>query len=329
MKTAIITGITGQDGSYLSKYLLSKDYKIIGITRDTSEANLKNLKYLGIDGSVTLIKANLSDLSNIIRIVEKNDPHEIYNLAAQSSVGLSFEQPIGTMEFNIISTINLLEAIRIINPKIKFYEASSSEMYGKVDENNLPIVENTVIHPVSPYAISKAAAHWATINYREAYGIFAVCGILFNHESALRGENFVTKKILNTAVKISLGLGNKLTLGNLNIIRDWGYAPEYVKMMWLMLQKDCAEDYIICSGSPNTLTEFAEGVFSKLNLDFIKYVDINPVFYRPVDLKIIYGNNAKAKKNLGWDYNIKLDKLIDLLVEDEIEYVRWELNEYK
>ena len=325
MKTAIITGITGQDGAYLAKYLLNKKYKIIGITRDTSELNIKNLRYLGIEGKLTLVKANLSDLSNIIRIIEKTSPQEIYNLAAQSSVGLSFDQPIGTMEFNIISTINQLEAIRIVNPKIKFYEASSSEMYGRVNNSELPIIENTVIHPVSPYAISKAAAHWATINYREAYGIFAVCGILFNHESVLRGENFVTKKIVNSAIKISLGLKKKLALGNLNISRDWGYAPEYVKMMWLMLQKDIPEDYIICSGEVFTLTDFVKGIFARLNLDYKKYVEIDETLFRPVELKMIYGDNTKAKKELGWKYSINFNKLLDLLIEEEKKYVNWEL----
>lgn len=323
MKTAIITGVTGQDGAYLSELLLAKGYKVIGITRDTSEFRLRNLKFLDIADKIELIKANLTDLSNIFRILEKSEPDELYHLAAQSSVGLSFEQPIGTLEFNIISTANLLEAIRIINPKVRFYHASSSEMYGKLKQEQLPVTEETVLHPVSPYSISKASAHWTTINYREAYGLHSVCGILFNHESALRGDNFVTKKILNTAIKIKKGIEKELVLGNLDVKRDWGYAPEFVKAMWLMLQQDNADDYIICSGIPHSLKQFAETAFELLNLEFDKHVKINKDFYRPVELEIIYGNNAKAKKNLNWDYSVTFGELIGRLLRDEEKFIEW------
>lgn len=324
MKTAIITGVTGQDGAYLSELLLAKGYKVIGITRDTSEFRLRNLKFLDIADKIELIKANLTDLSNIFRILEKSEPDELYHLAAQSSVGLSFEQPIGTLEFNIISTANLLEAIRIINPKVRFYHASSSEMFGKLKQEQLPVTEETVLHPVSPYSISKASAHWTTINYREAYGLHSVCGILFNHESALRGDNFVTKKILNTAIKIKKGIEKELVLGNLDVKRDWGYAPEFVKAMWLMLQQDNADDYIICSGIPHSLKQFAETAFELLNLEFDKHVKINKDFYRPVELEIIYGNNAKAKKNLNWDYSVTFGELIGRLLRDEEKFIEWE-----
>lgn len=323
MKTAIITGVTGQDGAYLSELLLAKGYKVIGITRDTSEFRLRNLKFLDIADKIELIKANLTDLSNIFRILEKSEPDELYHLAAQSSVGLSFEQPIGTLEFNIISTANLLEAIRIINPKVRFYHASSSEMFGKLKQEQLPVTEETVLHPVSPYSISKASAHWTTINYREAYGLHSVCGILFNHESALRGDNFVTKKILNTAIKIKKGIEKELVLGNLDVKRDWGYAPEFVKAMWLMLQQDNADDYIICSGIPHSLKQFAETAFELLNLEFDKHVKINKDFYRPVELEIIYGNNAKAKKNLNWNYSVTFGELIGRLLRDEEKFIEW------
>ena len=297
MKTALITGITGQDGPYLAEFLLSKNYRVIGFTPDKSEFQMRNLKYLGLKDKIELFTANLLDLSNIIRIIDKTNPDEIYHLAAQSSVGLSFEQPIGTLEFNIISTANMLEAIRIINSKIRFYNASSSEMYGNVMENQLPVTEESVLHPVSPYGISKAAAHWITINYRQAYGLFATCGILFNHESVLRGDNFVTKKILNAAVKIKIGIEKELVLGNVNIYRDWGFAPEYVKAMWLMLQQDKPDDFVICSGEHHSLEEFTRTVFQKLDLTYDKYV--------------------------------KFDELIEQLINDEKKYIEWVLQNGK
>lgn len=320
---ALITGITGQDGAYLSKLLLDKGYDVIGITRDTSDIRTTNLRYLGIDKDVELVKANLLDLSNILRLMSEYKPDEMYNLAAQSSVGLSFEQPIGTLEFNIISTANMLEAIRNASAGTRFYNASSSEMYGKIKPENLPVTEETVLHPVSPYSISKASAHWITVNYREAYDLFAVCGILFNHESALRGENFVTKKILEGAVKIKKGLQENITLGNLDVSRDWGYAPEYIKAMWLMLQQDKADDYIICSGEANTLEDFTRKVCEKTGIDYDEKVKFSKKFYRPVDLEIIYGDNSKAKKVLNWDYNITFDELIEKLVEDEERFLEW------
>jgi len=326
MKTAIITGITGQDGAYLSKFLLKKGYNIIGLIRNNSKSNLKNLEYLDIKEKIKFIKANLLDLPNIIKIIEKNKIDEIYNLAAQSSVGLSFNQPIETLEFNIVSTTKLLEAVRITNPKIKFYQASSSEMFGNVKKENLPINENFLLHPISPYGISKAASHWITLNYREAYNLFAVCGIFFNHESVLRNKNFVTKKIINAAVKISLDLADELRLGNMKVYRDWGYAPKYVEAMWLMLQQDKPDDYVISSGEVHGLEEFVIRVFEKLNLNVDKFVKIDESLYRPNDLEINYGDNSKAKRELKWEYNISFDKLINQLVEDEIQYVKWKSN---
>ena len=323
MKKALITGVTGQDGAYLSELLLGKGYEVKGITRDGSDIRTTNLSYLGILNDIELIQADLLDLSNLLRVIKDTAPDEIYNLAAQSSVGLSFQQPIGTLEFNIISTANLLEAIRSIKPETKFYNASSSEMYGRLRPENLPVTEETVLHPVSPYSISKASAHWITINYREAYDLYAVCGILFNHESALRGENFVTKKILEGALRISKGMLDKITLGNLSISRDWGYAPEYIKAMWLMLQQETPDDYIICSGQANTLENFTKKVFAENRVDYDKHVEFGEKLYRPVDLEIIYGDNSKAKKNLDWKYDISFDELIKKLVEDESKFFEW------
>jgi len=325
MKNAIITGITGQDGTYLANFLLNKGYSIIGLVRNNSRTNMRNLRYLDIDDKINFIKIDLLNISNIVRIVEKNEIDEIYNLAAQSSVGLSFSQPIETLEFNIVSTAKLLEAMRVTNPKIKFYQASSSEMFGNVKKENLPINESFSLHPLSPYGVSKAASHWITINYREAYDLFAVCGIFFNHESVLRNKNFVTKKIINTAVKISLGLADELRLGNMKIYRDWGYAPKYVEAMWLMLQQDDLDDYIISSGEVHSLEEFVVKAFEKLNLNVDKFVKIDESLYRPNDLEINYGDNSKAKNKLNWNYYMNFDQLICKLVDDEIEFIKWEL----
>lgn len=326
MKTAIITGITGQDGAYLSKFLLSKNYKVIGITRSISSSNTKGLEFLGIINDIELIEANVFDLSNIIRIIEKYKPDEFYNLAAQSSVGLSFEQPIGTLEYNIISVANILEAIRIIGKGIKFYQSSSSEMFGNVPKYILPIEENFIIRPASPYAISKAAAHWIATNYREAYNLFISSGILFNHESVLRRPNFVTKKIISTAIKIKEGKLDKLKLGNINIKRDWGYAPLYVEAMWKMLNIEKPNDYIICTGEAHSLEEFIESVFKFLDLDYRNHIISDTNLIRPVDLEIIYGNPKKAKIELGWGYDLKFEQLIQKLVEDEIEFLKWSKN---
>lgn len=323
-KIALITGVTGQDGSYLSKFLIEKGYRVVGLIREDSSAALRNLEYLGVLNQIELIPTNLLSLPALINLIRTLQPDEIYNLAAQSSVGVSFQNPVLTIEFNTMSTANLLEAIRTTSPKTRFYQASSSEMFGNV--KTLPITNETPIHPVSPYGISKAASHWITINYREAYGLFAVCGILFNHESPLRGRNFVTKKVLETAVKICMGLTDSLTLGNLAVFRDWGYAPEYVKATWLMLQRDVPDDFIICSGEARSLEEFVREVFRKLDLDFEKFVKVDTTMHRPVDIEILYGDNKKAKQQLGWEYNITFMELIETLVRDELKCVEWELS---
>ena len=329
MKTALITGITGQDGTYLSKFLLEKDYKVVGITRNLQSGNLNGLSFLGVENDVQLVEANVFDLSNIIRLLEKYKPDEFYNLAAQSSVGLSFEQPIGTLEYNIISVANILEAIRIVNKDIKVYQSSSSEMYGNVNKNLLPIDENFNIHPASPYAISKAAAHWICVNYREAYKLFISSGILFNHESVLRRQNFVTKKIISSAFKIKKNELDFLKVGNTSIMRDWGYAPEYIKVMWKMLNVEKPSDYIICTGEAHTLQEFIDKVFIKLGLDPAKYVKFDKALYRPVELETIFGNPNKAKAELEWNYSMSFDDLINKLIEDEMKYNEWWMNKSK
>lgn len=323
MKTALITGIQGQDGAYLSKLMLDKGYRIVGTCRESTPLTRRSLRFLEIENKVEIIVHDGMNLKTVIRLLEEVQPDEIYNLAAQSSVAVSFKKPLETLSYNIMSVSHILEAIRTVNPKIRFYQASSSEMFGNVNSNILPIHENTVIHPVSPYAISKAAAHWLTVNYRETYDLHLSCGILFNHESALRGANFVTKKIINTAVHIALNHTGQLRLGNLEAKRDWGYAPAYTEAMWKILQKNKAEDYIICSKEAHSISEFAEKVFVTLGLELDKHLIIDPELYRPLDLEIIYGDNTKAKKALQWEYDMTFDSLIKKLVEDEIKFVEW------
>ena len=317
MKTAIITGITGQDGAYLSQLLLSKNYNVIGLTRSYNQNNFKGLEYLGVLPDITIQDCDLTDITQVIKIIQKHAPDEIYNLAAQSSVSLSFNQPIGTIQFNIISTLNLLEAIKMSKPSkdIKFYHASSSEMFGLVKQ--LPITENTVFHPLSPYAISKAAAHWLTVNYRESYRLFACCGILFNHESYLRSENFFVKKVIRESLKIKYGLQEVLQVGNIDIKRDFGFAKKYVEVMWLMLQQEQPDDYLVCSGKSVSLRSIIEHIFKRLSLPAEKMV-ISKDLYRPTDIEDIYGDNSKARAKLHWNYDLDFfDVIDDMLAEEE------------
>lgn len=316
MKTAIITGITGQDGPYLAELLLSKQYKVIGIVRSYNNSSLTKLNYLTAGQNIHLEECDLTDMSSIVKLLHKYKPNEVFNLAAQSSVGLSFEQPIGTIQFNTLSVLNLLESIRIVDKSIKFYQASSSEMFGKVKK--LPVDESTTMHPLSPYAISKASSYWTVINYRESYGLFACNGILFNHESILRSNNFFVKKVIIESIKISKGLEQVLKVGNIEIRRDFGYAPEYVKAMWLMLQSDTPEDFIICSGQSVSLKEIIYYVFKRLDINNDKLI-IDPALYRPTDIEDIYGDNSKAKKILKWEYNLSFFQVLDILIEKEIE----------
>lgn len=319
LKIAFITGISGQDGAYLSKLLLEKGYKIIGITRNNHIDSLEKLKYLEIDKHIVMEECDLLDISSIIALINKYQPDEIYNLAAQSSVGLSFKQPIGTINFNIVSVLNLLEAIRLNKPDIRFYQASSSEMYGKV--SNLPVNINTPMHPLSPYAISKASAHWTVVNYREAYGLYACNGVLFNHESYLRSTGFFVKKVLHETVRNQDNSSWVLKVGNIDIKRDFGYSPNYVEAMWLMLQADSPDDLIICSGKSITLRSIIEYIFNKLDVSLEKLI-IDADLMRPTDIEDIYGDNTSAKTKLGWQYDFNFYQVLDVLIEEELEFFR-------
>lgn len=314
-RTAIITGISGQDGAYLAKLLITKGYRVIGLTRSYSNYNKKKLNYLGITDEVIIEECDLLDFSSIIKVLKKYQPIEFYNLAAQSSVGLSFEQPIGTINYNISSVLNVLESIRLLSPETKFYQASSSEMFGKV--STLPISDHTPMHPLSPYAISKASSYWTVTNYRESYNIFGVNGILFNHESYLRSENFFIKKVLRNSLDIKNGRLDILKVGNIDIKRDFGYAPDYVNAMYLSLQQQDSDDYLICSGQSICLRDIIYYTFDKLNIRNDRLVE-DPGLFRPTDIEDIYGNNDKAKQKLGWTYDKTFFDVLDILIEEEI-----------
>ena len=314
-QNVIITGITGQDGAYLAQLLIKKDFNVIGLVRNNSHANKSGLTRLGILERIKIVECDLTDLSQLIKIITQYRPIEIYNLAAQSSVSLSFTQPIGTFSFNTISVFNLLEAIKLVDKSIKLYHASSSEMYGKVDQ--LPIVENTVFHPVSPYATSKAAAHWTCINYRESFGLFVSCGILFNHESVLRTNQFFIKKVITEARMIKEGKLEKMFVGNIDVKRDFGYAPLYVEAMHAMLQHNKPDDFVICSGISISLREVIEYIFDRVGISLSAY-EVDDKLYRPNDIAEIYGDSSKARKELDWCYDMTPYQLLDkLLVETE------------
>lgn len=316
-KTSIITGITGQDGAYLAKLLVDRGYRVIGITRSNNPEKLSKLAFLGVLKEVEIVEASLEDLAQIIRLFQAYRPQEVYNLAAQSSVSLSFKQPIGTISFNLTSTLNLLEAIRVVDSTIRLYQASSSEMFGHV--KNLPITEEQALHPLSPYAISKAAAHWTTVNYRESYDMWVGSGILFNHESFLRTPTFFVKKVLQSSIEISKGQREVLEVGNIDIKRDFGFAPAYVEAMWLMLQQDTPNDYIICSGKSVTLRSIIEHVFNSLNIPDER-LQINPEYFRPTDIQDIYGDNTKAREQLKWNYDRSFYDVLDELLAEELRY---------
>jgi len=322
MKTALITGITGQDGAYLAKFLLDKGYYVYGTYRRVSTPNFWRLLYLGIYDRITLIPADLVDAGSIVEAIKISKPDEVYHLAAQSFVETSFQQPIGTGEITGLGVTRVLEAIRQTNLKTRFYQASTSELYGN---NNLGVQsEDTPFRPSSPYAAAKLYGHWITSIYREGYGIFACNGILFNHESPLRGLEFVTRKISNGVAKIHLGLEKELRMGNLETKRDWGYAPEYVEAMWLMLQQDEPDDYVIATNEPHSVKEFAEKAFSMVDLDWREYIRVDERFLRPVDVEFLQGDYSKAKKKLGWQPKIKMDKLVEIMVKEDID--RWRKN---
>jgi len=319
-KVALITGVTGQDGAFLAKFLLEKGYEIYGIFRRISSPNFWRLQALGIENKLKLIPADISDFSSILEAIKFTLPDEVYHLAAQSFVGASFESPIATAQITGVSTLNLLEAIRQTDPSIKFYFAGTSELYGNVKHEG-KINEETHFSPTSPYAVAKLYSYWITRDYKEAYKIFAVNGILFNHESELRGLEFVTRKISNSVARIHLGLSNELRLGNLDSIRDWGYAPEYVEAMWMMLQQNSPDDFVIASGDSHSVREFVEEAFSYVNLDWTKYTNIDKRFLRPLDVDSLVGDYSKAKEKLGWEPRTPFKKLVRKMVDADID--RW------
>ena len=323
-KRALITGITGQDGSYLAELLLSKGYEVHGIIRRTSTFNTSRLEHIYADPhqttSLKLHYGDLSDASALSRLIGKIAPDEIYNLAAQSHVRVSFDSPEYTTDITATGAVRLLEAIRETGIKPRFYQASSSEMFGKVME--IPQRETTPFYPRSPYGCAKVYAHWITINYRESYDLFACAGILFNHESPRRGETFVTRKITRAVAHIKAGLQEKLYLGNIDAKRDWGYAKEYVEAMWLMLQQDKADDYVISTNETHSVREFLEAAFGHVGLDWQRHVEIDPRYYRPAEVDLLIGDYAKAKRQLGWEPRTRFVDLVKLMVDADLELLR-------
>lgn len=313
MKKALICGVSGQDGAYLAKLLLEKGYDVYGASRDAQGSSFSNLIRLGIKDQVKLESVALNDFRSVLQALMKIKPDEIYNLAGQSSVGLSFQQPVETLESISVGSLNLLEAIRFVDSPIKLYNAGSSECFGETA--NLPADETTPFRPRSPYAVAKAAAFWKTANYREAYNLFACSGILFNHESPLRPERFVTQKIVAGACRIAAGKQNSLHLGNLSIQRDWGWAPEYVKAMWLMLQQDKPDDFVIATGHTYSLEQFAEQAFSAVGLDWRKHVVSDASMLRPTDIMVGKADPSKAKRQLGWEAKLVMPDVVRLMVD--------------
>ena len=339
MKTAIITGVTGQDGAYLTELLLEKGYKVVGTYRRTSSVNFWRLESLGVDQhpNLELVEYDLTDLGNSIRLLQDNKPDEIYNLAAQSFVGISFEQPQTTAEITGLGVLNLLEAIRIVDRSIRFYQASTSELYGKVQA--VPQTENTPFYPRSPYAVAKLFAHWSVVNYRESYGIFASSGILFNHESPLRGREFVTRKITDRVARIALGEKKPLELGNIDAKRDWGFAKEYVDGMYRMLQHDKADTFVLATNEAYTVREFVELAFAAVDMAVTwtgskeneqghhaktgqLLVKIEPKFYRPAEVELLIGDYSKAEKILGWKPQTDIESLCTMMVKSDLEKVK-------
>ena len=338
MKKAIITGITGQDGAYLAKLLLEKGYKVFGTYRRLSSMNIWRIKELGIEQhpNLTLVEYDLTDLGSSIRLIQNCEPDEVYNLAAQSFVGVSFDQPMTTAQITGLGPLNLLEAIRIVNPKIRYYQASTSEMFGKVQA--IPQTETTPFYPRSPYGVAKLYSHWMTINYRESYDIFGCSGILFNHESPLRGLEFVTRKITHQAALINAGQAECLELGNLDAKRDWGFAGDYVEGMWRMLQADHPDTYVLATNKTTTVRDFVKMSFNELgiSLDFKGtgaeevgvdsasgkvLVRVNPKFYRPAEVDLLIGDPSKAERELGWKPTVQLEQLCSMMIKADVERI--------
>jgi len=320
MKTALITGITGQDGSYLAEFLLSKGYKVVGLLRRNSSAYMGRIE--SIKDRIVLESGDLQDQNSIDNAIKIHMPDEVYNLAAQSFVPVSWKQPEYTADVTGVGALRILDAIRMIKPDAKFYQASTSEMFGKVRET--PQKETTPFYPRSPYGVAKVYAHWITVNYRESYDMFTCSGILFNHESPRRGLEFVTKKITNGVARIHLGLQDKLYLGNLQSKRDWGYAGDYVKAMWMMLQQDKPDDYVIGTEETHSGEEFCKLAFDYVNLDYKKYVEIDPAFYRPAEVDFLLADATKAKTVLGWKPEVDFKGLVQLMVSEDIRRIQWQ-----
>lgn len=312
---ALVTGITGQDGSYLAEFLLEKGYEVYGMVRRSSTENFERISH--IRDEIKLYQADLLDQLSIIEMIKSIQPDEVYSLAAQSFVPTSWIQPVLTGEFNALGVTKILEAIRLVNPKIKFYQASSSEMFGKVRE--VPQNEKTPFYPRSPYGVAKVYAHWITVNYRESYGIHASSGILFNHESPRRGKEFVSRKVTDGVARIKLGLAKELFMGNLDAKRDWGYAKDYVKAMWLMLQQPEPDNYVIATGVNHSVKELVEIAFSHAGLDYKKFVKVDPKLVRPAEVDVLLGDPSYAKKKLGWKPEMKFEDMIKLMVDFDLE----------
>lgn len=323
-KSALITGITGQDGAYLAELLLNKGYKVYGLLARRATATIWRLEYLGVLNKIELIEGDLTDVTSIIRAIEQAKPDEFYNLGAQSFVGTSWNQPQLTAQSTGVGALNCLEAIRIVNSKIRYYQASTSEMFGGMPEYPLQS-ETTPFHPRSPYGVAKLFAHWATINYCESFKIFGACGILFNHESPLRGIEFVTRKVTDAVARIKLGVQKDLHLGNIDAKRDWGFAGDYVEAMWLMLQQDVPDVYVVATGRTTTVRDMCKIAFEHVGLDYEKYVVIDPKFYRPAEVDLLLGDPTKAEKQLGWKAKTSLEELITKMVDADLKRVENEL----
>lgn len=319
-KVALITGITGQDGSYLAEFLLQKGYKVYGMVRRSSVEKFERISHL--KDQIELIQGDLLDQFSLISILKQSNPSEVYNLAAQSFVPTSWNQPVLTSEFTAIGVTRLLEAIRLVNKDIKFYQASSSEMYGMVRET--PQTEMTPFYPRSPYGVAKVYGHYITVNYRESYDLFAVSGILFNHESPRRGLEFVTRKVTDGVARIKLGLSNELRLGNLEAKRDWGFAGDYVKAMYLMLQQETPDDFVIATGKTHTVEYLVDTAFKCADLDWKNFVKVDEAFFRPAEVDLLVGDPSKAEKTLGWKPEVSFEKMIEMMVNADIERLKTE-----
>jgi len=322
-KTALITGVTGQDGSYLAELLLEKGYRVVGMVRRTSTLNFHRLKHIQDD--IEIVQGDLLDQMSLVDLLQEYEPDEVYNLAAQSFVPTSWKQPVLTGEFTALGVTRVLDAIRIVNPKIKFYQASSSEMFGKVQA--VPQNESTPFYPRSPYGVAKVYGHWITVNYRESYDLFACSGILFNHESPRRGIEFVTRKVTHAAARIKLGLQDKVHLGNMDARRDWGFAGDYVRAMWLMLQQDSPDDYVISTGETHAVKELCQVAFDRVGLNWEDYVVVDPKFYRPAEVDLLIGDPAKAKAKLGWEPKVNFETLVQMMVDSDLAMIKKEMND--